>query len=428
MSSPANFPVPPSDNVMSRVRWWILGLFFFGTTVNYLDRMVMGILASDLQRTYLIDDKAYGRIGAAFALSYAFGQVLTGRLIDRIGIRLGYGLALAGWSLASMLHAVVGSAWGFGIMRGLLGVTESPAYPTAAKGLAEWFPRQKRAYAFGFVNAGGNMGAIAAAWLVPLIAAKYGWQWSFIVTGGIGMILLLFWVPIYRSPTEHPKVNAAELAYIQSDPPEAAVKLSWFTLINSRQAMAFALGKFLTDSMWWFYMTWFAKYLNKTYGLNLLQIGLPLVIIYLLADLGSLGGGWMSSAMIKRGSTVNRARKIAMFVSALAVVPILFAERITTLWPAVLMLGLVTSAHQAFSSNLYTIVSDMFPRRAVATVAGFGGMWGYVGASLFQIFVGYSVQTAKNYTAVFACVAFAYVAAFLVIHLLVPRLEPAKVA
>ena len=426
---PASFapPTPAPEGRMSNVRWWILALIFCGTSMNYLDRMVMGILAPQLQKDYLISDIDYGRIGAAFALSYAFGQVFTGRFIDRIGIRLGYGLALAGWSLASMFHAVVGSALGFGIMRGILGIAESPAFPTATKALAEWFPRRERAFAFGFINAGTNMGAIAAAAVVPWLAATYGWQWSFIVTGGIGLVLMLFWFPIYRSPDEHPKVSAAELAHIRSDAPEPATKLGWAALITSRQALAFAIGKFLTDSMWWFYMTWFAKYLNTTYNLDLLHLGLPLVAIYVLSDLGSVGGGWLSSSMIKHGATVNRARKTALFVAALAVVPILFAQYITGLWTAVLLLGLVTAAHQAFSSNLYTLVSDMFPRRAVATVAGFGGMCGYFGASLFQLFVGYSVETTHNYTVVFACVAFAYLAAFAVIHLLAPRLEPAVV-
>jgi ACS family hexuronate transporter-like MFS transporter len=427
MNSAKPFPAPAVSGPMSRVRWWILTLFFFGTSVNYLDRMVMGILAPGLQKQYLINDLHYGYISSAFALSYALGQVLTGRLIDRIGIRLGYGLALASWSVASMLHAVVGSALGFGFMRGLLGAAESPAYPTATKALAEWFPRRERAFAFGFVNAGATFGAIAASALVPWIASSYGWQWAFIATGALGLVLLVFWIPIYRGPAAHPKVSAAELAHIQSDAPEPATKLSWLTLIRSRQALAFAAGKFFTDSMWWFYMAWFAKYLDTTYHLNLLQLGLPLVVIYVLSDIGSLGGGWLSSAMIKRGATVNRARKTALFIAGCAVVPILFAQYVTELWTAVLLLGLVTAAHQAFSSNLYTLVSDMFPRRAVATVAGFGGMFGYCGAFLFQLFVGYSVQTSKNYTLVFGCVAFAYLAAFAIIHLLAPKLEPAVV-
>ena len=411
---------------MSRVRWWILTLLFFGTTLNYLDRMVMGVLAPDLQKQYFLSDIQYGWIQGTFAFCYAFGQMGSGRLLDKIGTRVGYALALAGWSLASMMHALVRTALGFSIMRALLGVTESPAYPAAAKAVAEWFPRRERAFAFGFINAGTNMGAIAVSVMVPWLASAYGWQWAFVGTGAIGFLALALWIPIYKNPAEHPKVSPAELAHINSDPPESTTPLRWVQLVGCRQAWAFAMGKFLTDSMWWFYMTWFPKYLNKSYHLNLLSVGLPLVVIYLISDVGSVGGGWMSSRLIKRGASVNRARKTAMLLCAVGVVPIIFAQNITSVWPAVLLLGWVTACHQGFSSNLYTLVSDMFPRRAVATVAGFGGTWGYFGASLFQLVVGYAVEKQQNYTIPFLCVGLAYLTAFAVIQLLAPRLEPAR--
>lgn len=419
--------LPGGTAHMSRVRWWILGLIFLGTTLNYLDRMVMGILAPDLQSQFSISDAEYGLIGAAFASAYALGQMFTGRLVDKIGIRLGYGLALASWSVAAMLHGLARSALSFGGLRALLGVAESPAYPTAAKALAEWFPRKERAFAFGFINAGTNMGAILAAALVPWLAHTFGWQWAFVITGGLGGLALVGWVRLYRSPAEHPGVSAAELAHINSDPPEPAVAPEWVALLRCRQMWAFAVGKFLTDSMWWFYMTWFAKYLNTTHHLDLVHIGLPLVVIYLISDCGSIAGGWLSSFLIRRGWTVNWARKLAMLACAVLVMAIFFAEQITSLWPAVLVLGLVTAGHQGFSTNLYTLPSDMFPRRAVASVAGFGGMCGYFGASLFQIFVGFSVEEHHNYTAPFICVGLAYVAALAAIHLMVPRLEPANV-
>jgi MFS transporter, ACS family, hexuronate transporter len=418
--------IPAATTRMTRVRWWILGLLFFGTTLNYLDRMVMGILAPDLQKQYLISDVQYAYIQSAFAMAYAFSQVLSGRMLDWIGIRTGYALALAAWSLSSMSHALARGAMGFGIMRGLLGISESPAFPAAAKAVAEWFPRRERAFAFGFINAGTNMGVILASAMVPWLAVKFGWQWAFIGTGAIGFIALALWIPIYKKPAEQPGVSAAELAHINSDPPEPVIKLRWLTLIRCRQTWAFAAGKFLTDSMWWFYMAWFAKYLNKTYGVDLLHIGLPLVVIYLICDVGSVGGGWFSSTLIKRGYTVNRARKTAFLICALCVMPIFFAQKITTLWPAVLLLGLVTAGHQGFSSNLYTLVSDMFPRQAVASVAGFGGMCGYFGASLFQLVVGYSVEKHHNYTVPFVCAGSAYIIALGVIHLLAPRLEPAR--
>lgn len=418
----STIPVPPSRPAASRFRWVILGLVFLATTVNYLDRMVMGILAPDLQKLYQITDLEYGYIQSAFALSYAFGQFFAGGLLDRIGVRLGFAVALLAWSMASIGHAVARGALGFGIMRGLLGVAESPNFPAATKTISEWFPRRERAFAFGFVNAGTNMGAIMAPALVPWLASSYGWQWAFVGTGAIGLVWLLVWLPLYRSPAEHPLVSQAELALIGSDPDEPMVKIPWARLFTYREAWAFAVGKFLTDSMWWFFMTWFPKFLNTQHKLSLLSIGVPLVVIYLMADVGSIAGGWISSAMIRRGATVNRARKTALFLCALGVLPVLAAQNISQLWPAVLVLGLATAAHQGFSSNLYTLVSDMFPKDSVASVAGFGGTCGYLGAALFQVFVGHMVQDSGNYLAPFLCAGSAYLVAWLVIHLLVPRI------
>ncbi|MFO1498241.1 MAG: MFS transporter [Verrucomicrobiota bacterium] len=410
----------------SHVRWWILALVFGGTTLNYLDRMVMGILAPGLQKEYAISDSQYGYIQSAFALSYAIGQVFSGRLLDQIGTRLGYALSLLAWSLAAVFHALAQGPWGFGVMRALLGVSESPAFPGAAKILAEWFPRRERAFAFGFVNAGTNMGVICASATVPWLATTYGWRWAFIGTGAIGFLVLLAWIPLYRNPGQHRSVSPTELAYIRSDPPEPVVRMRWLSLVGTRQAWAFAVGKFLTDSMWWFYMTWFPKYLNTTYQLDLIRIGLPLITIYVICDLGSVGGGWLSSFLIQRGRSVNIARKSAFLICALGVMPIMFAQQVRGVWPAVLLLGLVTAAHQGFSSNLYTIVSDMFPRHAVASVAGLGGMCGYFGASLFQIVVGYYVEKQHNYTVPFVCAGSAYLLAAAAIHGLAPRLEPAQ--
>ena len=413
---------------MTHVRWVILGLLFLGTTINYVDRLVMGILAPDLQKLYNITNIDYGYIQSAFALSDAFGQLVSGGLLDRFGTRVGYAVALAGWSLSSMLHAVARGPLSFGIVRGMLGVSESPAFPAAAKTVAEWFPRRDRAFAFGFVNAGGNMGAIVAPAVVPWLAINYGWQWAFIGTGAAGLIALLLWLPIYRRPQEHARVSPAELALITSDPPEPTTKVAWGRLLGYRQAWAFAAGKFLTDSMWWFYMTWIPKFLHDRHGLNLTQIGLPLIVIYVLADVGSVTGGFLSSALIKRGVSVNAARKTALLICALGVLPIMFAQSVSSTWSAVWILGLATASHQGFSSNLYTLVSDMFPKRAVASVAGLGGTCGYIGASLFQILVGYLVVgTNPNYVVPFACASLAYLIALGAIQLLAPKLAPAIV-
>lgn len=418
----------PGARAMTHFRWVILALLFLGTTINYVDRLVMGILAPDLQALYAISNVEYGYIQSAFALSYAFGQLAAGGWLDRVGTRIGYGIALAAWSVSSAVHAFAHGPWTFGIVRGLLGVSESPAYPAAAKTVAEWFPRRERALAFGFVNAGGNMGAILAPAVVPWLAVTYGWQWAFIGTGSLGLLCLLLWVPIYRSARQHPRVSPAELAIIESDPPDPPRRVRWLALLTHRQAWAFAIGKFLTDSMWWFYMTWIPKFLHDRHALDLIHIGVPLIVIYLMADVGSVAGGYVSSAMISRGISVNRARKTAMLVCAIGVLPMMGVQAVSTLWPAVLILGLATASHQGFSSNLYTLVSDMFPRGAVGSVAGMGGTCGYIGASIFQIFVGYLVVGANpNYVVPFLCASLAYLIALGVIQVLAPRLEPAAV-
>lgn len=419
-SQAAISPARPATNF----RWVILGLLFFATTVNYLDRMVIGLLAPDLQAAYDISDKQYGKIQSAFALAYAAGQLVSGALLDLIGVRAGFAIALIAWSAASIGHAFAYSFQTFRLARTFLGIAESPNFPACTKTISEWFPRKERAFAFGFVNAGTNMGALLAPIAVPYLANHYGWKWAFVGTGLIGLFWLIFWLPLYKAPEKHPKVSGSELAYIQSDPPEPTVKIPWLTLFTYRGAWAFALGKFLTDSMWWFYMTWFPKFLHDRHGLNLLTIGVPLVVIYLMADAGSIAGGWLSSFMIKRGSTVNRARKTAFIICSIAMFPVFFAQSISNLWLAVFVLGLATAAHQGYSSNLYTLVSDLFPRQAVGSVAGFGGTAGYLGASLFQLAVGYMVQTTGNYRFPFICAASAYLIATAVIHAFVPRIKP----
>jgi ACS family hexuronate transporter-like MFS transporter len=406
----------------TRFRWVILFLLFFATTVNYLDRNVMGLLAPTLKSTYSISDVEYGRINSAFAACYAAGQLVAGAILDKIGVKLGFALALVGWSVASILHVFARSGLGFGMARGLLGLMESPNFPACTKTISEWFPRKERAFAFGFVNAGTNMGTIAAPALVPWMGERWGWQSAFIATGLIGLFWLFFWLPLFKAPEKHPLVNATELEHIRSDPPESTGKVPWLKLVSHSEAWAFALGKFLTDSMWWFYITWFPLFLNKQYGLNLLKLGPPLIVIYVMADVGSVAGGWLSSSMIKRGASVNRARKTALFICALGVVPIMFAQNIASVWGAVAVMGLATAAHQGFSSNLYTLVSDFFPSSAVGSVAGFGGTAGYVGASLFQIFVGYTVQQG-SYLPSFICAGVAYLIAFGVIHLLAPVIK-----
>jgi ACS family hexuronate transporter-like MFS transporter len=405
----------------------VCALLFFATTINYVDRQVLGILAPDLQRSIGWTESQYGYIVSAFSAAYAIGLVASGRLLDRVGTRVGYAVAIVLWSIAAMGHAFAGSAFTFGVWRFLLGLGEGANFPAAIKTVAEWFPKRERAFATGIFNAGTNVGAVIAPAVVPFIALTWSWQWAFILTGGIGFLWLSVWWWSYRPPEEHPRLSRAEFAYIRSDPVEATTPIPWLKLARYRQTWAFALGKFMTDPVWWFYLYWLGKFLNEKHGLTLAKLGPPLIVIYLIADVGSIGGGWLSSFLIKRGWSINAARKTTMLICALCVVPVVFATQVSSLWSAVGLIGLATAAHQGWSANLFTLASDMFPRRAVGSVVGIGGMSGAVGGMFNAAAVGLLLQLTGSYVPVFLCAGAAYLLALVVIQLLVPTLEPARV-
>jgi len=409
---------------LGRLRWVVCALLFFATTINYVDRQVLGILAPDLQRSIGWNEIEYGYIVTAFQAAYALGLLLAGRALDRVGTRLGFAVAVTVWSVAAMAHAVARSALAFGVARFLLGLGESANFPAAIKTVAEWFPRKERAFATGLFNAGTNVGAVAAPAVVPLVTQAYGWPWAFLLTGAVGFLWLGAWLALYRPLESHPRLTPAERAHIRSDAEEPATRLPWLTLLSRREAWAVALGKFLTDPVWWFYLFWLPKFLHERHGLGLATLGPPLIAIYLIADVGSVGGGWLSSALIARGVAVNRARKGTMLLCALAVVPIVVAPRVASLWGAVALIGLATAAHQGWSANVYTLASDLFPRRAVASVVGFAGMAGAVGGMLVATATGYVLQWTGSYWALFALAGSAYLVALAVIQLLVPRVEP----
>ncbi|MBA3768944.1 MAG: MFS transporter [Blastocatellia bacterium] len=408
-------------------RWVICALLFFATTINYIDRQVLGILAKPLQQEMGWSESDYGYIATAFTGAYAVGLLVVGRLMDWLGTRKGFSFAIVFWSLAAMAHAFARSAFGFGVARFALGIGEAGNFPAAVKTTAEWFPKKERALATGIFNSGSNVGAIITPLIVPFIAINYGWRWAFIITGSLGFIWLGFWLILYRRPEEHPRLSSSELAYIRSDPPEPTSKIAWASLFPHRQTWAFAAGKFFTDPVWWFFLFWLAKFLNENYGLSLSQLSAPLIVIYLAADFGSIGGGYLSSALIKRGWTVNAGRKTAMLVCALCVVPIYFAVHAENLWTAVGFISLAAAAHQGFSANLFTLVSDMFPRRAVGSVVGIGGFAGSVSGMIATAIIGNLLQITGSYAPVFAVAGFAYLFALLVIHLLVPRMDMARV-
>jgi MFS transporter, ACS family, hexuronate transporter len=412
---------------ISRYRWRICAMLLAATTINYIDRQVLGVLAPELQRTFSWSETQYGYIVTAFQGAYAIGLVTAGAIIDRLGTRLGYALAIAVWSLAAMGHALVGSVGGFAIARFALGLGEAGNFPAALKTVAEWFPRRERALATGIFNSGSNVGAVVAPLVVPIVAVTFGWQAAFLITGALSLTWIVVWLSMYRQPDAHPRVSPGELALIRSDPPEPVERVRWSQLLRHRQTWAFLLAKFMTDPIWWFFLFWLPKFFNSEYGLSLLGLGAPLVVIYVMADIGSIAGGFLAGRFIKRGWTVNRARKTAMLICGLAVVPVIFAVQAKNVWLAVALLGLATAGHQGWSANVFTLPSDMFPRRTVASVVGIGGFGGAVGGMCIATFTGFLLETTGSYVPVFLMAGSAYLLALLAVHLLVPRLEPARI-
>ena len=393
-----------------------------------MDRQVLGILAPTLQKDIGWSEAQYGAIVSWFTLAYAFGYLGAGRLMDEIGTRLGFAVSVVVWSLAAIAHSFARTVTHFGLARAALGVGESGNFPASIKTVAEWFPVRERAFATGIFNAGSNIGAIITPLFVPWIALTLGWQAAFIVTGLLGFIWLVFWLPIYRRPQEHPRVSAGELALIQSDPRESTIPVKWSTLLKHREAWAYAIGKFMTDPIWWFYLYWLPKFLDSRYGIKLASVALPLIVIYVLADVGSIFGGWLSGALISRRWSVNAARKTTMLFAAVAIVPTMFAPAANGLWLSVAIVGLAAAAHQWWSANIFTLASDMFPRRALGTVVGIGGFAGAMGGVVFQRVTGSVLQSnGHDYTPIFIVCGLAYVSALLVIHLLVPRIAQVNV-
>ncbi len=450
MSSETTATTPRVGNY----RWMICALLLFAAIINYVDRQVIGILKPTLVAEFgWSDERIYSSIVFCFQLAYAIGFLFAGRFMDRFGVRFGFAIAVSVWSLAAMAHGLahlvtdisipvlnldkdsgfaivtlVSGAAGLALARFALGIGEAGAFPASIKAVAEWFPRKERALATGIFNSGTNVGALLAPLIVPWILSHWGWQWAFIGTGIVGFIWVGWWLAVYRNPEEHPRLKPAELAYIRSDPVDPPAKIAWGKLLTHRQTWAFAIGKFLTDPIWWLYLFWLPDFLNKTHGVEVTvsKMGPPLLAIYLIADIGSIGGGWLSSHWIKRGWTTNKSRKMAMLICALAVVPIIMAAKVSNLWVSVLLISIAASAHQGWSANLFTLTSDMFPRKAVGSVVGIGGTAGAIGGMFIAMLVGAILQATGSYVPIFMMAGGAYLFALLIIHLLVPKLEPAK--
>jgi ACS family hexuronate transporter-like MFS transporter len=422
---PIRIPVP----TLANLRWYICGLLFFATTVNYIDRQVLGLLKPILEKELGWTESSYGWIVFAFQLAYALMMPLAGRAIDYLGTRLGYLIAVIVWSIAAAAHALAGSALGFGMARFALGFGESANFPAAIKTVAVWFPQRERALATGIFNSGANIGALAAPLAVPYLALHYGWRSAFVATGAMGILWIVAWLWLYREPGEHPLLAAEERDLIRSgDDTQIRQRISYRRLLTDRAAWAFLVGKFLTDPVWWFYLFWLPGFLNRTYNVDLSNLGLPLVVIYQASMVGSIGGGWMSSAMIKRGWTVNRARKTAMLICAVAVTSAIFIGQTGgNLWLAVTLVSIAAAAHQGWSANIFSLPSDVFPQSAVGSVVGLGGMGGAIGGLLVSPAIGYWLDWSNGaYGPLFVVAGTLYLIALLIIHLLVPNLQKAS--
>ena len=428
-------PVTPAGTApVGRYRWLICALLFIATTINYTDRQILSLIKPILDQELHWTNEQFGYVNSAFQGAYAVGLLFFGWFIDRFGTKIGYAVSIVAWSAAALGHAFVFSISGFFIARVALGLGEGGNFPSAIKAVAMWFPIRERALATSIFNAGTNVGAIVAPALVPWIALTWGWHWAFIAAGIAGFAWLLLWIPYYNTPEKIERLDPAERAYIQSDPGESdsAPKAKWSALLGYRQTWSFIFAKFMTDPVWWFFLIWLPDYFKKTRGLDIKSSWVHLVSIYAMVTVLSIFGGWITGHLIQRGWTATRARKTGMFVFALCTLPILFVTHVSD-WTAVLLIGLAGSAHQAWSANLYTTVSDMFPKNAVASVIGLGGMAGSIGGMLFPIFSGKLLDrftaagnVTGGYAILFGICACAYLVTFGVHHLLAPKLERVK--
>jgi ACS family hexuronate transporter-like MFS transporter len=419
-------------------RWVICSLIFFATTINYLDRAVISLLKSDLTKDFKWDDGDYANIEIAFKVAYSIGLLLAGRLIDKLGTKMGYFFSTLLWSISAVFHAFANSTFGFGVVRSALGLSEAGNFPSAIKTVAEWFPKKERALATGIFNSGANIGAIIAPLTVPFIAVTWGWRWAFVITGSIGFIWLVLWLVFYEIPTRQKRLSKIEFDYINSDIDEQdktdnSTKVSWTKLLSYKQTWAFSIGKFLTDPIWWFYLFWLPDFLESEYGLKGTAIALPVALVYTISTFGSIYGGYLPKSLIDKNWPVFKARKTSMLIYAFAVVPIIFAQILgsVNMWLAVIIIGLAASAHQAWSANIFTTVSDMFPKKTVGSVTGIGGMFGSIGSVCLSLFVQknmfvhyraiHQIETAY-YIMFFVCGG-SYLFAWCIMHFLVPKMK-----
>jgi ACS family hexuronate transporter-like MFS transporter len=407
----------------SRYRWLICGLLFAATAINYVDRQIIGVLKPTLQHEFAWTESDFADVIFWFQVAYAMGYIGFGKLVDRVGARIGYAASVLLWTAAHVAHACVSSIGGFIAVRFALGLGESGNFPAGLKAIAEWFPQRERAFATGIFNAGTNIGAIVTPLIVPGITLALGWRAAFVVTGSFSLVWLILWLKLYRRPEADPNDGPEELDLIKMDPPGREIKSSWRRLLRVRETWAYTAARFLIDPIWWMFLFWLPDFFARRYSLDLKSFGPPLVAVYVISDIGSIAGGWLSSKLIRVGFSVNRARKLTMLLASILVLPVTLAMYADNLWLAVAIVGAATAGHQAFSANLYTFPSDVFPRQAVGSVVGIGGTAGAIGGMLMAKYAGWVLDSIGNYTPIFMVAGAVYFLALAAIHVLSPRMR-----
>jgi ACS family hexuronate transporter-like MFS transporter len=427
MSIPEKSLTKPQSNI----RWIIVALLFFATTINYIDRQVIGLLKPLIQGDLHWDEADYGYIVTAFQMAYALGMIISGRLLDKFGTRIGYSMSIFVWSVGATLHSIMHSVLGFGVVRAVLGFGEAGNFPAAVKTIAEWFPKRDRALATGIFNAGSTIGAIVAPIIVAAVTISLGWRCAFIITGSLGIIWILFWYLFYQSPLKHKRITASELSYIQSDHTQEEKtknkkEMNWGKLLRHKQTYAICFSRFITDWVWWFFLFWMPDFLNKTQHLDIKASVLPLILIYTMASFGGILGGALSSGFIKAGRTIDFSRKTTILICALFALPLIFVAHIQNNWIVVIMIGFAAAAHQGWASNIYTVVSDIYPKDTVGTMIGLSGFTGAIGGALSASFVGLLLKFTGSYTLIFAVASSMYMVAWLTLKIFIPKIEEMK--
>lgn len=416
-------------NNVGNYRWRIVALLFFATTINYIDRQVIGILKPFIAEDMGWSEADYGYIVTAFQIAYAIGLITTGRFLDKFGTRIGYLWAIVVWSIAGMAHAGARSVTGFAAARFALGIGESANFPAAVKSVAEWFPKKERAFAAGLFNSGSTVGAIIAPIIVSGITIAFGWQWAFIITGALGFLWIGFWLAFYQIPQNHPKVTKKELKYILQDKDEinTGKGIRWIKLFKYKETIAICSTRFISDWVWWFFLFWIPDFLNKIHGVNIKEVVVPLIIIYAVSSVGGIGGGWLSSRFIQIGKSIDYARKTTILICAVIVLPVVMVSQVQSLWAAVALIALAAAGHQGWASNIFTIVSDIYPKNAVGSMMGVSGFAGAVGGALSASFVGLLLESTGSYFLIFLIAAVVYLINWLILNVFIKEIKPIEI-